>query len=254
MTTTEPPRRLALEGAVNFRDLGGYPAGEGRRTRWRRVFRSDSLADLTDADHALLTPLGLHTLIDFRLPLERARKPNRLPAGSAIEIVEIGFIPNGTLELLRQAMLGSVDAAGVEREVLRHYRRVPLDHQREYAEMFARIERAAGRPVLIHCTSGKDRTGFGAALILLALGVGRDTVLEDYSLTNQYRRDVSFLFSPLTPRAVVEMLTSAPAHYLEAAFAAIDAAYGSTDAYLDRAFGLDAARRERLRDLLTEQV
>jgi Tyrosine phosphatase family len=94
-------RRLALAGAVNFRDLGGYDVGFGRQTSWGKLWRSDSLADLTEDDFRLLEPLGLSTLIDFRLPMERDRKPNRLPPGSAIETVEIGFVPEGTLDMLR---------------------------------------------------------------------------------------------------------------------------------------------------------
>jgi protein-tyrosine phosphatase len=254
MNLDQRPRRVALEGAVNFRDLGGYDAGGGRRTCWGRLFRSDSLADLTQADLRLLAALGLHTLIDFRLPLERQRKPNRLPPGTRPETVEIGFIPEGTLDMLRQVFFGKLDAAGVEREVLGHYRLFPSAHTREYTEMFDRIERAGGRPVLIHCTSGKDRTGFGAAMILLALGASREVVLQDYALTNQYRRDVGFLFSPATPRAVIDMLTAAQPKYLAAALAAIDDGYGSTDAYLERALGLSPARREALRALLTEHA
>ena len=72
-------RRLDFEGAVNFRDIGGYPAGAGRRTRWRTLYRADSLADLTPADLDRLDALGLRTLIDFRLPEERRAKPDRLP-------------------------------------------------------------------------------------------------------------------------------------------------------------------------------
>lgn len=249
---TPRQRRLPLEGAVNFRDLGGYAVGEGRRTRWGRIWRSDSLADLTEADQEQVRALELHTLIDFRLPLERTRKPNRLPPGAAIGVVEIGFVPEGTLEMLRAVLAGQADAAEVERGVLHHYRTLPVAHHREYATMFDHIEHAEGRPVLIHCTSGKDRTGYGAALILLALGAARETVLEDYALTNQYRRDISFLFSPATPRAAAEMLMRAQPQYLEAALAVIDAEFGSVDTYLERALGLTPARRERLRALLTD--
>lgn len=252
MSVGERQRRMALQGAVNFRDLGGYRVGAGRQTAWDRVFRSDSLADLTAADLVLLDSFGLHTLIDFRLPIERQRRPNRLPVNTSLKTVEIGFVPEGTLEMLRHVMLGTLDAAGVERETLQHYRRLPTAHRREYTEMFEHIERAAGQPVLIHCTSGKDRTGFGAAMILSALGVARQTVVQDYALTNQYRRDVGFLFSASTPPAVIDILTSAPPKYLEAAFATIDRDFGSTEAYLERELGLTPERRERLRGWLTE--
>ncbi|MGO9006943.1 MAG: tyrosine-protein phosphatase [Beijerinckiaceae bacterium] len=249
-----PQRRLALEGAVNFRDLGGYSVGAGRQTRWGRVWRSDSLADLTEDDFRLLEPLGLSTLIDFRLPVERERMPNRLPPGAAIETVEIGFVPEGTLEMLRGVFEGRLDAAGVERTLVRHYQHLPIAHNFEYAQMFERIEAADGRPILIHCTSGKDRTGYGAALILLALGASRELVLEDYALTNLYRRDITFLFPPQTPRDVVDMLMSAQPKYLDAALSKIDETYGSADAYLEQALALTEARRERLRELLTEEV
>ena len=245
-------RRLPLQGAANFRDLGGYAVAGGRQTRWGRLFRADSLSELTDADLAIVESLGLYTLIDFRAALERQRQPNRLPPGSAVRTVDLGFLPEGALELLRAVLQGRIDAAGVERETLRQYRRLPTAHRRHYAQMFHRIEDAAGRPVLIHCTSGKDRTGFGAALILSALGAGRATVLEDYALTNQYRRHLRFLAAAPVQPGVVETLTAARPRYLEAALAAIDAEYGSVAAYLQRGLGLTPARIDRLRAALTE--
>ena len=111
---------------------------------------------------------------------------------------------------------------------------------------------AENLPLLIHCTSGKDRTGFGAAIILMALGATRQVILEDYALTNLYRREIQHLVADSTPASLVAMLTSAQPKYLEAAFAVIDRSYGSTDAYLARALGLDDAARERLSALLTE--
>jgi protein-tyrosine phosphatase len=250
---TERQRRLDLQGAVNFRDLGGYAIDRGRRTRWGVLWRSDSLSDLTDTDLLRVAELGLHALIDFRLPLERARRPNRLPPGGPLTTVELGFIPDGTLDLLRRVFQGTADQAAIEQAVLRHYRAFPHAHTREYGAMFDHIERAAGKPVLIHCTSGKDRTGFGAALILLALGASRETILADYALTNLYRRDVGFLFSPGTPPEVVRMLTAAPPKYLAAALDVIEATHGSAEAYLEAAYGLGPARRARLREALTEE-
>ncbi len=250
----ELERRLALEGAVNFRDLGGYDVGSGRQTSWRKIWRSDSLADLTEADLLILEPLDLHMLIDFRLPIERQRKPNRLPPGATTETVEIGFVPEGTMEMLQGVFMGKIDAAGVEHALVRHYELLPVAHSSEYAQMFAHIEAAEGRPLLIHCASGKDRTGYGAALILLALGASREVVLEDYALTDRYRRDLTSMFPPQTSRDAIDMLMSAKPQFLEAAFAVIDRTYGSIDAYLERELSLTAARREHLRDLLTQEA
>jgi protein-tyrosine phosphatase len=246
------PRRLPFEGAVNFRDMGGYPAVAGRRTRWARLYRADSLGDLTPDDLTRLDALGLRTLIDFRLPQERLLKPNRLPPGSSIRSIELSFVPGGTLEMLSLVRAGAIDAAEVERRVTAQYRLLGLDHVAEYRRMFEIAGEEAGYPLLLHCTSGKDRTGFGVALIMLAIGVSRDTVLEDYALTNQYRRPVPQFFGPLTSAEVIHTLLSAHPKYLEAALDEIDRAHGSFDAYLDRALGLDAKARTRLTAQLTE--
>jgi protein-tyrosine phosphatase len=107
-------------------------------------------------------------------------------------------------------------------------------------------------PLLIHCTSGKDRPGYGAALLMLAIGASRDVVLDDYDLSNSYRRPVPQLFGSGTPEAVARILLAAQRKYLEAALDEIDRVHGSFDAYLERALGVDEARRAKLVKLLTE--
>jgi protein-tyrosine phosphatase len=247
-------RRIHFEGAVNFRDLGGYPASDGRRTRWGLVYRADNLADLTDADLARLEVLGLRTLIDFRLPTERQMSPDRLPRGSSIRKVELGFIPAGTIEMLARVKKGAIAAPELERRVIAQYRLFCVDHVEEYRRTFAIAQDASSYPLLLHCTSGKDRTGFAAALLLLALGAPRETVLEDYDLTNRYRRAVPQLLGPETPEEIVTLLLSAQPKYLEAALDEIDRVYGSFDDYLDTALGVDGAARRRLVEMLTEPV
>jgi protein-tyrosine phosphatase len=249
---TESQRRLPLSGAVNFRDLGGYDAGPGRRTRWGRVYRSDSLADLTADDQAAVAGLGIRTLIDFRLPQERARRPNRLPPGAPIRSIELGFIPRGAPEMLARAHSGAITVAEIDALVAGHYRLFPEEHSDVAARVLHEVLAAAGEPLLIHCASGKDRTGFAAAMILMAAGVPHATILEDYLLTNVFRRDVAYLFSPETPPDVIDALTGARREYLEAAFDAIDRAHGSGDDYLRKALGLSDRDRGLLLDLLTE--
>jgi protein-tyrosine phosphatase len=245
-------RRIDFEGAVNFRDLGGYPTGRGRRMRWGRLYRSDSLADLTPRDLDRLAHLSLRTLIDFRTLAERAIKPNRLPAGTSTRTVEIPFVPHGVPEMFRDILTGAIDAEGIELQVLGHYRRFPVDHSAEYRQMLDLIGREENLPLLVHCTSGKDRTGFAAAITLMAVGATREVILEDYALTNLYRRQIQYLLGPATPASLMATLTSAQPKYLEAAFEVIDRTYGSTDAYLEQALLLDDAARGRLAALLTE--
>jgi protein-tyrosine phosphatase len=251
---TDERRRVRFEGAVNFRDLGGYRAGTGRQTRWGRVYRADNLAGLTEADLIRLEGLGLRTLIDFRLPMEREASPDRLPAGSSIRVVEAGFIPAGTLEMLALVKAGRIPASEIERRVIAQYRLFCVDHTQECRQTFAVASDPESYPLLLHCTSGKDRTGFAAALLLLALGVSRETVIEDYDLTNLFRRPVPHLFGPETSEEVTTILLSAQRKYLEAAFDEIDRVYGSFDDFLDRALGVSESDRRRLVDLLTEPI
>jgi len=247
-------RRLEFEGAVNFRDMGGYPAGPGRQTRWHMLYRADSLADLTEGDLDRLQALGLRTLIDFRLPEERRAKPDRLPDGHTIAIIEPGFVPAGTLEMLRLVRAGTIEPAEIERRVIAQYRLFGIDHLVEYRRVMEAAVQQESYPLLLHCTSGKDRTGFGVAILMLAVGVPMAAVLEDYDLTNQYRRAVPQLFGPGTPETVVRILLSAQAKYLEAAIDEMEQAFGSFDAYLAKGLGVDDAARARLAELLTESV
>jgi protein-tyrosine phosphatase len=249
---TDDQRRIPFEGAVNFRDLGGYPTGKGRRTRWKRAYRADNLAGLTEADLVRLEALGLRTLIDFRLPMERRISPDRLPPGAPIRTVELGFIPAGTIEMLALVKAGTITQSEVERRVIAQYRLLCVDHVEEYRQTFAIAADADNYPLLIHCTSGKDRTGFAVALLLIALGAPREIVLEDYDLTNHYRRSVPHLFGPETPEGIVATLLSAQPKYLEAALDEIDRVHGSFDDYLNRALGVDDSARSRLVELLTE--
>jgi protein-tyrosine phosphatase len=251
---TDERRRILFEGAVNFRDLGGYRAGDGRQTRWGQVYRADNLAGLTEADLVLLESLGLKALIDFRLPMEREASPDRLPQGSSIRRIEAGFVPAGTLEMLALVKAGRMSAGELERRVTAQYRLFCVDHNEEYRQTFAVALDPGSYPLLLHCTSGKDRTGFAAALLLLALDVPRETVIEDYNLTNLFRRPVPHLFGPETPEEVTTILLSAQPKYLEAALDQVDRVYGSFDDYLEQALGVGDSDRQRLADLLTEPV
>lgn len=242
-------RRIAMDGAINFRDIGGYRAGADRQTRWERVYRADSLADLSDADLTRLDALGLYGIADFRLPSEREARPDRLPEGHNMVLLTPGFIPKGTEDMLREMSAGRIGPQEIRAEVLEHYRLFVTDHLGVYAEPLRMILQADGRPVLFHCTSGKDRTGFGIALVLLAAGCAEDVIVADYQLTNQWRRDVRFMFRDTVDPAALEMLTSAPGEYIATALDQLRIEHGPD--WLD-ALGFDRTERAQLRALLTE--
>jgi protein-tyrosine phosphatase len=244
------PRRLPLAGAVNFRDLGGYITDDGRRVRWGKLFRSDVLADLTDADVEILARTGLRTICDLRGESERAQKPNRLLQGAPVEH-PIGFMPHRGEELLTATRAGTIPVAEIETRVREIYRRFVTDQTGTYSRLLELI-RADTLPLLFHCTSGRDRSGFAAAVVLLVLGVPRRTIAEDYGLSNQYRRDLTFQIGGAVEAAVMAALTRAHPDYLAEAFAAIDTGWGSDAQYLQRGLGLTPKRRSELRELLLE--
>lgn len=244
---------VPFDGAVNFRDLGGHDVGSGRRTRLRRLYRSDSLSDLTEGDLRRLESMRLHALIDFRLPHERQSHPNRLP-GTEIRIIESGFWPNGAGEIQAAVRAGTIEAAGIVQATTEFYRRFAVDHNAEFRLLLETIEEAAGRPVLFHCVSGKDRTGFGAAVVLMALGATEAVILDEFMLSNTYRRDIGHLLPPGISEAVAVQFSSVDPRYLEAAFETIRSTYGSVDGYLAKGLGFDDRRRANLRELVTEEM
>jgi protein-tyrosine phosphatase len=245
-------RILAFEGAANFRDLGGYAAHEGRRVRWRTLFRADSLADLTEGDHALLRALEVRMVCDFRLLSESEAAPDYLPADDTLAHIKLPFMPRGVGEMFSALRRGDLDQAGVIRNVCEHYRCLALDHLGEYRSFLDHLLKDQHRPAVFHCTSGKDRTGMMAAIILLALDVSRDDIFTDYLLTNDYRRDITHILKLGVDDDVMALLTSARPEYLSTALGAIEETFGSTARYLTEGLGLDDARRAELRAILLD--
>lgn len=254
-------RWLALDGSRNFRDLGGYQTADGQTVRWGRVFRSGSLADLTDAGIAHLSRLELGLICDFRSDEERVKWPSRLPNGDEPQVAHLAVRPvaqSPLEELLTTGRLWeTMDAQDISPEDTRRamaniYRSYARDHTAQYSVLLHRLAEAGDQPVLFHCAAGKDRTGFAAAVVLRALGVPMDVVLEDYLLTNHYidawleRREGDDY--PIHIRAVL----GADEDFLGAAFEAVDQEFGSFEAYLRDALAVTEERREGLRNALLE--
>ena len=237
-----PARHLNLAGASNFRDLGGYPGKDGRALRWRQIFRSNHLGHLTEADIELLRGLGLKSAFDFRGTGERAAAMCGLTEIAVHSLpIEPTVVAALRARLAGGAPLASADALDVMRDSYRNYVRYNTP---SFCALFAHLleDRA---PLVIHCTAGKDRTGFACALILHALGVPDDLIAEDYLLTNRfYRRDPSA--SSDLPEEVRQVLASVEASFLAAAFDAIRADYGDLESYLSDGLGLGAQERARL--------
>jgi protein-tyrosine phosphatase len=240
--SASPTRHLNLAGASNFRDLGGYPTSDGRTVRWRQIFRSNHLGHLTDDDASVLRELGVRSAFDFRGAEERTAALCGMPE---ITVHSLPVEPTVVAALRAIAAAGTPLSTDHAVEVMRDsYRSYVQKNTQHFRALFAHLleDRA---PLVIHCTAGKDRTGFACALILHTLGVADDIISEDYLLTNRfYRRDPNS--SSDLPDEVKQVLGSVQESFLAAAFEAIDADYGDLETYLRDGLGLGKAERAHL--------
>lgn len=243
------PRAIALEGASNLRDLGGYRTATGQRVRFGILYRSATLATLTDRDVAAVAALGLRTIVDLRGEREAAARPSRLPNGATR--IPLGIEPTVGASLhdlmLREQATGE--------DVVALLRQAYLDYGTRfigaYRGLFDLLLDPARHALLFHCSAGKDRTGLGAALVLTALGADRATILADYAATDRlWRRD--YAVPAGTPKPLAEALYATHPALLQAALEAAIAQHGSLDGLLQQGLGLTPPRLARLRALLLE--
>lgn len=171
-------RHHSFEGCFNFRDIGGYPAADGRTVRWGRYFRAGRQDRMSERDLTKVEKLGIVTQIDLRKP-DEVRDQGRGPLeamGAAYH--NIAVIPEGGSDELSR-LVGDTGISG--KRYLAY-----LDFGSDsWIRMFEIFARAGTQPILLHCTAGKDRTGVSTAFLLSVLGVDRALVEADYILTNR---------------------------------------------------------------------
>ena len=249
MFETSLPHVVPLKGGSNFRDLGGYRTADGRTVRPRTVFRSAHLGGLTDEDRAALSALGVRTIVDLRGVNEAAETPHRV---DGVECRVVGaHIEPGVGDRIRNAVTdGSATPHLMMQFLTDHYRDYPRRCAPGFRTLFATLSDGTHRPLVFHCTAGKDRTGFASALLLTLLGVPWETVMDDYLHTNEVWTGHIGRYPELdidTRAAIIEARTP----YLEAAFEVVRGDFGTPEAFAEKALGLDAAARDRLKaDLL----
>ncbi|MBH1993010.1 MAG: tyrosine-protein phosphatase [Sphingomonadaceae bacterium] len=248
---------LPLASAFNLRDFGGHATGDGRRVQRGMLYRSGTMALLTDEDAAQLRALGIRAICDFRRPNERKAEP------TAWHGVEVDYYCRDYSET--SGVLGEVlradnaSAKDMRAAMVALYRVIAIDHADSYKAMFAQL--LAGRlPILINCAAGKDRTGVGAALVLAALGVPRETIVEDYLATNTHadwglrlaQGETRLAVAMRTRAEVIAPVLAADIAYLDTFFETLDAAHGGMLGYIEDVLGIDAAARAALCDRLLE--
>ena len=250
-TATLPQRAEIMEGAPNFRDLGGYSSENGKQIIWSKIYRSQTLAQLSNSDVIKITELGIKTIIDFRDDEEVLKDPSRLPEGMNVVHLPIGVGKNDTLQITQQLMAGTLDSVQCVNFMQIANRRFVTEFSSQYKDFFDILLQSESYPVVFHCTAGKDRTGFAAAMLLSALDVDWGTIMNDYLLTNQHLKPQSLM--PQIPEQALPALRQmwgVQPSYLNAAKEEIIERYGSIDNYLEQELNIGNAERNKLKEYL----
>ena len=247
-----------LDGITNFRELGGLPTRDGRRVRARALFRSGHWGRSTEQDREELEQLGVGLVLDFRSDRDiEYEGADQLPAGTEHVALPIGdpaagsdtrsLIMQGSIETLREHF-----GDGRAEQFMTHSAAAMVhQHSDNFARFLARLAQPHCPRALFHCSAGKDRAGWAASSLLLALGVDQTHVTEHYLLSNQ-TYDASKQHGALPQGdsevvALVEPLTKVRAEYVQASIAAACERWGSLDGYFRDGLKLSDEQREQLR-------
>lgn len=258
---------MGIASAPNLRDIGGLSLPDRARIRTGLVYRSSALNRLAGDDAIAFARLGIRSVHDLRTATERAAQPDRLPPGCEYVVADViaDQPPGGSAEWA--ALLGSPKAArarladgGARAMWTQQYREfVVFDSARAaYGRLLRSIASETSRPVVFHCSTGKDRTGWAAAVLLLLLGAGHDQVVDDFTRSNLH---VGPMFEPILeefagrggdPELLWPIVGVFP-EYLEAGLDEVQRAFGGLDGYLEDGLGIDAETKAAIRDALIER-
>ena len=247
MTFSTPDRHIALPGTTNLRDLGGYRGHAGRTVRWRTLLRSDHLAALTPESLAALQTMGVQRSADFRGRHERTVDAYAWEGLHTHALsVEPTVVQKAIVMLQAGGILSVPETVSLMQDTYRSFVR---ENAAQFAQLF-RLLLEDDAPMLFHCTAGKDRTGWAAALILEALGVSRADIEHDYLLTNQYYQRPAAMATRAAqamPTEILQVLWRVQPAFLASAYDMVAREYGGIPAYLRDVMQLDTAALAHLR-------
>jgi protein-tyrosine phosphatase len=264
----EPGQSIAIASVPNLRDLGGWPTRDGGRVRAGLLYRSTELAKLAGADIAAFAELGIRSVYDLRTAAERTAQPDRLPPGTGHVVVDVlkdsvNAAPAQLFKVLSDPKAAEELFGGGKGLALFEsgYREiVSLSSARAgYHRLFSDLTREEHRPALFHCTTGKDRTGWAAASILMLLGVSDDLVMKEYLLTNTQLLPAE---KPVIDRFqaqggdpdVIRPVVGVAAEYLEAALDEMRKEFGTIEGYFTEGLKIAEGARKALRAVFVESA
>ncbi|HEX2953222.1 MAG TPA: tyrosine-protein phosphatase [Bacillota bacterium] len=257
-------RYTPLDGPTNFRDVGGLTTQDGRRMRTGLFYRSDELSRLSKRDLGILQGFKIKVVCDLRTPNERRSRMDRILEKDGVRILsmpiyhlERDYTPFEYLKLL----MNKTEELNFEAIIKELYQRMIYDAANSIREVFTLLAEEPNRPAIIHCTGGKDRTGYLSALIQLLAGVPREIVLEDYLFSNmviqQKMKKAAKLIRwvslfQITPDRLRPML-EVRAEYLNEILDEVFKRYGNVETYLREVCGVEQTSLDRLKEVIVER-
>lgn len=256
-------RVLPLKNFSNFRDLGGYKDEIGRMVKWGLFYRSEDLSNLKDNDLKYFNTLGIKYVLDYRSKEEEEQNPDvKVKSVKNINISgmniskEISKSENLDMTSYIAEILKGKEAKVTPEELLREaYKSMPINNP-AYKELFKLFKNPENTAILQHCTAGKDRTGVGSALILLALGIDEETVIKDYLESNnnreQFNKKVMSIASEYIKgektKKLIEGILGVNRSFIELSLNAIKDKYKTYENYFEKEYGLTTEALENLKE------
>ncbi len=257
---SDKKRLLKIPGVSNYRDLGGYIAMDGRTVKWGQLYRSGHLAALTPRGLNQITKLDLFTTIDFRSAYEAQRHPDRVPED--VRAIHLPVMDQANREMsqeIRERIKNNrIEGFSPDHLITKAYRQFPVEFTPAFKTFIHAVLDAKGKPVLWHCTAGKDRTGYATAILLRLLGVDQEIIYQDYLLSNQYvkrlnKKTLTAIFARgFKAYRMIKPLMEVNLDWLKAAFDTLDEEWGSFEFYISEGLGLSLSDVAQMKDDLLE--
>lgn len=252
-------RVVPLKNFSNFRDLGGYKTKDGRTVKWGLFYRSEDLSNLKDNDLKYFESLGIKYVLDYRSEDEVSRNPDvQVKLVKNINIPGMNIKGNDNLDMttyVEQILQGSTMDINPEDLLREAYKTMPLDNP-AYKELFKLFRNPEDTAILQHCTAGKDRTGVGSALILLALNVDEETIIKDYLESNNNRKNFTKniietykdYMKDEKVKKMIEGILGVDETLIKSSLNSIKNKYGTYEDYFKNEYELDEDELDKLRN------
>jgi len=254
---SEEFRKLSMDGSYNTRELGGYKTTDGKSVKWGVLFRSDKLSDISLEDQKYLKNLGIQRIVDFRSKTEKTEDPDKIPEGVAY--IEMPIEVDGAMRTKIEAILKGEINRNVKDFLIEANEEFIKNYSHIYSKFLKDLAKEQ-KPTMFHCTAGKDRAGFAAAITLIAIGVSKEDAINDYMKTNEYTAErIDEMISKIelmslyqTDGELLRPLLGVEREYLEAAFKAAENEYGSIENYIRSGLNISEKEIQQLRSFLLE--